>query len=79
MLVDFAAASGTALPLGEGAAREERNRQFAALKKRKGAVPDKWADSDIQTIMMQEAQERFDKFFGVAYQKAIKSSSTTSS
>jgi salicylate hydroxylase len=70
-LVDLAAASGRALHLGEGAAKEERDKQFAALKKRKGAVPDKWADSDVQRIIygtdvMQEAQEHFDEFFSVA-------------
>lgn len=48
-LVELAAASGRALHLGEGAAKEERDRQFAALKEKKGgAVPDKWADADVQ-------------------------------
>ena len=84
MLVDLAAASSRALHLGEGAAREERDKQFAALKKGKGAVPDKWRGSDMQKIIygtdvMQEAQAHFDEFFSVAYQNAIKSSSTTCS
>lgn len=48
MLVDLAAASGRSLHLGEGAAKEERDRQFAALKEKKGSVPDKWADADVQ-------------------------------
>jgi salicylate hydroxylase len=47
-LVELAAASGRALHLGEGAAKDERDRQFAALKEKKGAVPDKWADADVQ-------------------------------
>ncbi|KKY16108.1 putative salicylate hydroxylase [Diplodia seriata] len=48
-LVELAAASGRALHLGEGAAKEERDKQFAALKEKKGgAVPDKWADADVQ-------------------------------
>jgi salicylate hydroxylase len=47
-LVELAAANGRALHLGEGAAKEERDRQFAALKDKKGPVPDKWADADIQ-------------------------------
>jgi len=69
--VDLAAASGRALHLDEGAAKEERDGQFAALKQGKGAVPDKWADSDVQktiygTDVMQEAQEHFDEFFSVA-------------
>lgn len=70
-LVDLAAASSRALHLGEGAAREERDKQFAALKKGKGTVPDKWADSDVQKIIygtdvMQEAQDHFDEIFSVA-------------
>ena len=47
-LVELAAASGRAMHLGEGKAREERDRQFAALRAGKGPVPDKWADADVQ-------------------------------
>ena len=47
-LVDLAAASGRALHLGDGAAKEERDRQFAAAKEGKGPVPDKWADANVQ-------------------------------
>lgn len=47
-LVDLASASGRALHLGEGAAKEERDKQFAALKQGKGPVPDKWADANVQ-------------------------------
>ena len=47
-LVELAAASGRALHLGEGKAKEERDKQFAALKAGKGPVPDKWADADVQ-------------------------------
>ena len=47
-LVELAAASGRGLHLGEGAAKEERDKQFAALKAGKGPVPDKWADADVQ-------------------------------
>ena len=47
-LVDLAAQSGRALHLGDGAAKEERDKQFAALKDGKGPVPDKWADADVQ-------------------------------
>lgn len=50
-LVDLAASSGRALHLGEGAAREERDRQFAALKAGGKAVPDKWADADVQEMV----------------------------
>lgn len=47
-LVELAAASGRGLHLGEGAAKAERDKQFAALKEKKGSVPDKWADADVQ-------------------------------
>lgn len=50
-LVELAAASGRAMHLGEGAAKEERDRQFAALKNGKGPVPDKWADADVQRMI----------------------------
>ncbi|KAK3116276.1 hypothetical protein LTR53_003528 [Teratosphaeriaceae sp. CCFEE 6253] len=50
-LVELAAASGRAMHLGEGAAKEERDRQFAALKDGKGPVPDKWADADVQKMI----------------------------
>lgn len=47
-LVDLAAQNGRALHLGEGAAKEERDRQFRELKEKGGSVPDKWADKDVQ-------------------------------
>jgi salicylate hydroxylase len=50
-LVEMAAASGRAMHLGEGKAREERDRMLAALKGRKGAVPDKWADAEVQQMI----------------------------
>jgi salicylate hydroxylase len=50
-LVDLAAASGRAMHLGEGQAKEERDRAFAALKSGKGPVPDKWADADVQRLI----------------------------
>jgi salicylate hydroxylase len=50
-LVDLAAASGKAMHLGEGQAKEERDRAFAALKSGKGPVPDKWADADVQRLI----------------------------
>ncbi|KAK3677800.1 hypothetical protein LTR78_002650 [Recurvomyces mirabilis] len=63
-LVELAAASGRAMHLGEGAAKEERDRQFAALKDGKGPVPDKWADADVQkkiygTDVVKVAKEEF--------------------
>lgn len=68
MLVEMAAASGRALHLGEGAAREERDRRFAALKAGMGAVPDKWADADVQRQIyghdcMKVAQDSFQKLY----------------
>lgn len=67
-LVGMAAASGRELHLGEGAAREERDRRFAALKERKGAVPDKWADADVQRRIyghdcMQVTRDSFEEIF----------------
>jgi salicylate hydroxylase len=50
-LVEMAAASGRALHLGEGAAKEERDKAFAAAKKGGGPVPDKWADADVQKMI----------------------------
>ncbi len=48
-LVEMAAQSGKDLVLGEGAAKEERDRIYAEAKKGGGGpVPDKWADADVQ-------------------------------
>ncbi|KAJ5215060.1 hypothetical protein N7468_010739 [Penicillium chermesinum] len=69
-LVEMAAASGRALHLGDGAAKEERDRQFAALKSQggKGPVPDKWADADVQREIYgfdctQVTEDNFDEYF----------------
>jgi salicylate hydroxylase len=68
-IVDLATASAKALHLGEGKAREERDKIFAALKKNgKGPVPDKWADADMQRMIyghdcVQYAQEQYDTLF----------------
>jgi salicylate hydroxylase len=67
-LVELAAVSGRALHLGEGAAKAERDKQFAALKEKKGAVPDKWADADVQKQIyghdcMKIAEESFDELY----------------
>jgi salicylate hydroxylase len=67
-LVELAAASGRALHLGDGAAKEERDKQFAALKQGKGPVPDKWADADIQKMIYghdctKAAHDSFDEIF----------------
>ena len=67
-LVELAAASGRALHLGEGAAKEERDRLFAASKKGDGPVPDKWADADVQKMIyghdcMKVAEDVFQENF----------------
>ncbi|KAL4895521.1 monooxygenase [Aspergillus ambiguus] len=67
-LVDMAAASGRALHLGDGAAKEERDKQFAALRQGKGPVPDKWADADVQREIYsfdctKVTEEKFDEYF----------------
>ncbi|ERS97723.1 hypothetical protein HMPREF1624_05894 [Sporothrix schenckii ATCC 58251] len=69
MLVDMAYHSGRALHLGEGAAREERDRQFAAHRADgKKAIPDKWASPDVQKMIysydcVAETNEEFDKLY----------------
>lgn len=67
-LVELAAASGRALHLGDGKAKEERDEAFKKLKEGKGAVPDKWADADVQKKIygfdcQKEAREQFGVLF----------------
>ncbi|KAJ5233932.1 Monooxygenase FAD-binding [Penicillium citrinum] len=69
-LVDMATASGRALHLGDGAAKAERDRQFAALRAGggKGPVPDKWADADVQREIYgfdctKVTEDNFDEYF----------------
>jgi salicylate hydroxylase len=67
-LVEMAAASGRALHLGEGAAKEERDKMFALAKKGGGPVPDKWADADVQRTIyghdcMKVAENTFQENF----------------
>ncbi|KAF3767661.1 FAD/NAD(P)-binding domain-containing protein [Cryphonectria parasitica EP155] len=67
-LVDMAAYSGRQLHLGEGKAREERDRQFREHRESKGAIPDKWASPDVQKMIyehdcVKDAAERFDQIF----------------
>lgn len=52
-LVALAAASGKEMHLGDGAAKEERDRAFAALRASggKGHVPDRWADAEVQKMI----------------------------
>ncbi|KAL0580686.1 hypothetical protein V5O48_001327 [Marasmius crinis-equi] len=68
MLVELAAASGRALHLGEGKAKEDRDAAFKALKEGKGPVPDKWADANVQKQIygfdcMKEAEKAFKEQF----------------
>ena len=68
-LVALAASSGRAMHLGNGKEKEERDRQFAALRSGKGSVPDKWADADVQRIIhgfncTREAEMRAHEAFG---------------
>ncbi|PKY06634.1 FAD/NAD(P)-binding domain-containing protein [Aspergillus campestris IBT 28561] len=67
-LVALAAESGRALHLGDGAAKKQRDQQFAALRQGKGPVPDKWADADVQRGIygfdcVRVTQEKFDEYF----------------
>lgn len=68
-LVDMAAYSGRQLHLGEGKAKEERDRQFREHRE-KGAVPDKWASPEVQKMIYEhdcvsDAAARFEGIFGV--------------
>jgi salicylate hydroxylase len=68
ILVDLAAFSGRLLHLGEGKAKEERDRQFAESRKKGNAVPDKWASPEVQQMVyshdcVKEAQENFDELY----------------
>lgn len=72
-LVEMAAANGREMQLGAGAAREERDRAFKALREggadAKGAkVPDKWADADVQRMIyghdcVKHAQDEFEGIY----------------
>jgi len=68
-LVELAAASGRALHLGDGAAKAERDMAFRALKEgQRGAVPDKWADAEVQRRIYgfdcwRVAEDSFDEIF----------------
>lgn len=68
----LAAQSGRTLHLGDGAAKEERDRQFKALRSGGGSkaagVPDKWADADVQKMVYghdcwKVAEEGFDGIY----------------
>ncbi|KAL1304519.1 hypothetical protein AAFC00_003505 [Neodothiora populina] len=69
-LVDLAAANGRDMHLGEGAAKEERDKAFKALREggKAGSVPDKWADADVQKMIYghdcyKNAQDEFDNIY----------------
>lgn len=66
-LVDLATHSGRVLHLGEGKAKEERDREFRSNGKT-GSVPDKWASPEVQRMIysndcVQVAQDRFEEVF----------------
>jgi len=66
-LVDLATHSGRILHLGEGKAKEERDREFRQNGKT-GSVPDKWASPDVQKMIyshdcVQEAIDKYDELF----------------
>ena len=50
-LVELAAINGVAIHLGDGAAREERDKMLAKLNVRKGESPDKFVDENTQKMM----------------------------
>lgn len=74
MLVNLAYANGQGLHLGEGKAREERDKQFReATSKGIGhqKVPDKWASPEVQKMIysydcIKEVNELFDELYETA-------------
>ncbi|KAM6521488.1 hypothetical protein FSOLCH5_006241 [Fusarium solani] len=67
-LVELAALSARTLHLGEGKAKEERDRQFAAAKTKGAPVPDKWASPEIQKMIFEhecvgDIRERFKELY----------------
>ncbi|KAI1874764.1 uncharacterized protein JN550_002193 [Neoarthrinium moseri] len=67
-LVDLAAFSGRTLHLGEGKAKEERDRMFAEAKEKGKPVPDKWASPEVQAMIyghdcVKNAQEQFAQLY----------------
>ena len=70
ILVNLAAITGVQLRLGEGAAKEERDKMLASLKDKKGESPDKWADQNTQKMTyghdcMQVTNEELNKMLQV--------------
>ncbi|KAI0387693.1 FAD/NAD(P)-binding domain-containing protein [Hypomontagnella monticulosa] len=68
ILVDLAASSARTLHLGEGKAKEERDRQFAMAKEKGTPIPDKWASPEVQHMIysydcVKEAQEKFEELY----------------
>ncbi len=67
-LVELAAHSGRILHMGDGKAKEDRDRLFAAHKDKKGTVPDRWASPDVQAMIyghdcVQHAIDNFDQMY----------------
>lgn len=68
-LVNMAAYSGQQLHLGEGKAKEERDRQFREYASgNKCSIPDKWASPDVQKMIyehdcVRDAAENFERLF----------------
>lgn len=69
-LVQMAYISGRTLHLGEGKAKEERDRMFKEHKS-SGAVPDKWASPDVQRMIytndcVENVKSQFDELYASA-------------
>lgn len=68
MVVSLAAASARTLHLGDGEAKAERDRQFAAAKTNGAPVPDKWASPEVQKMIYEydcvvDARRRFQALY----------------
>ncbi len=81
-LVEMAFVSGKALHLGDGKAREERDRLFREHAARKGsAVPDKWASPDVQQLIYSNdcvavLRSQFDDLYAAADSPATPDAAT---
>lgn len=75
-MVELAAHSGRVLHLGEGKAKEERDRLFRD-NGRGGEVPDKWASPDVQKRIysydcVKDAMERFEELYAGLSEEEVK-------
>ncbi|KAI1769502.1 FAD/NAD(P)-binding domain-containing protein [Hypoxylon sp. FL1150] len=76
LLVDLAASSARTLHLGEGKAKEERDKAFLNAKKRGTPIPDKWASPEVQHMIysydcVKDTTEKFDELYATLADGAV--------